>query len=78
MLTFVHYWSDFYDPLIYLQTTSKMTLPLGLSALLQLDRTNWPLLMAGSVMVTAPVILLFLAAQRALLQQQRETGWLGR
>lgn len=78
MLAFVEFWSDFYEPLIYLQSTSNMTLPLALSALQQLDRTNWPLLMAGAVMVTAPVIAVFIAAQRALLQQQRGGGWLGR
>jgi multiple sugar transport system permease protein len=51
-----------------------MTLPLGLQALLQLDRTNWPLLMAGAVMVTAPVILVFLVAQRAFLQDRPGSG----
>ena len=55
-----------------------MTLPLGLQALLQLDRTNWPLLMAGSVMVTAPVIAVFLLVQRAFLHDVRALAWDGR
>jgi multiple sugar transport system permease protein len=55
-----------------------MTAPLGLQALYQLDRTNWPLLMAGAVTVTAPVVLVFLIAQRSFLQEFRAQGWLGR
>lgn len=65
VLAFVRYWSNFVEPLLYIQSTAKMTLPLGLQALLQLDRTNWPLLMAASVMVTAPVIAVFALVQRA-------------
>jgi ABC-type glycerol-3-phosphate transport system permease component len=34
--------------------------------------------MAGAVLVTAPVVLIFLVAQRSFLQQFREQGWLGR
>lgn len=78
VLAFIRYWSNFVDPLIYIQSTAKMTLPLGLQALLQLDRTNWPLLMAGSVMVTAPVIAVFLLVQRAFLHDVRALAWDGR
>jgi len=78
MLAFVHYWSSFVEPLLYIRTAAKMTAPLGLQALYQLDRTNWPLLMAGAVMVTAPVVLLFLLVQRAFLQEFRGSGWFGR
>ena len=78
MLAFVVYWGNFVDPLLYLQTTEKQTLPYALQALHQLDSTNWPLLMAGAVMVTAPVVGVFLLAQRSFLQQFRGGGWLGR
>jgi multiple sugar transport system permease protein len=40
--------------------------------------TNFPLLMAGAVMVTLPVIIMFIAAQRYFLQETRGAGWLGR
>lgn len=70
VLAFVRYWSSFIEPLLYIQSTSKKTLPMGLHALLQFDRTNWPLLMTGSVLVTAPVVLVFLVAQRAFLRNQ--------
>jgi multiple sugar transport system permease protein len=78
MLAFVTYWGNFIDPLLYLRSPEKMTLPYSLQILHQLDATNWPLLMAGAVLVTAPVALVFVVAQRSFLQQFREQGWLGR
>jgi multiple sugar transport system permease protein len=78
MLAFVAYWGNFIDPLLYLRSPEKMTLPYSLQILHQLDATNWPLLMAGAVLVTAPVALVFVVAQRSFLQQFREQGWLGR
>ncbi len=78
MLSFVAYWGNFIDPLLYLRSPEKMTLPYSLQILHQLDATNWPLLMAGAVLVTAPVLLVFVVAQRSFLQQFREQGWLGR
>ena len=78
MLAFVAYWGNFIDPLLYLRSPDKMTLPYSLQILHQLDATNWPLLMAGAVLVTAPVVVVFLVAQQSFLQQFREQGWLGR
>ena len=73
MLAFVFYWSDFMSPLLYLKSQSLYTLPLGLQQLQQLDRTNWPLLMSGAVLMTLPPVLLFLSVQRYFL---RDAQWL--
>jgi multiple sugar transport system permease protein len=78
VLSFVYYWRQFVEPLLYIQTTARMTLPLGLKALQELDSTNWPILMAGCVLTTLPVVIVFLAVQRAFLQGNRGSGWLGR
>ena len=78
VLAFVFTWSNFLDPLIYLFDQEKFTLPLGLRALAQLDPQNFPLLLAGAVSATAPVIGAFLYVQRFFLQEHRAQGWLGR
>ena len=78
VLAFVFTWGNFLDPLIYLFDQEKFTVPLGLRALSTLDRTNFPLLLAGSVAATLPVIVAFLYVQRYFLQEFRGTGWLGR
>jgi multiple sugar transport system permease protein len=70
VLSFVLYWSDFISPLLYLKSESRYTLPVGLQTLQQLDATNWPLLMAGVAIMTAPVFLLFLMVQRYFWPEQ--------
>jgi multiple sugar transport system permease protein len=65
LLTFVQYWSDFMNPLLYLKSDDRTTLALGLRVLQQLDATNWPLLMAGAVVMMLPVLLLLLVVQGA-------------
>jgi multiple sugar transport system permease protein len=67
VLTFLVYWSDFINPMLYLKTQALYTLPLGVQQLRQLDRSNWPLLMAAAVVMTGPAVLLFLAVQRYFL-----------
>jgi multiple sugar transport system permease protein len=78
LLTFIATWGNFLDPLIYLFDPSLYTLPLGLRSLEALDRTNYPILLAGAVVATAPVVLAFAVAQHYFLHEDRGAGWLGR
>jgi multiple sugar transport system permease protein len=78
VLAFVFTWGNFLDPLIFLSDQERFTVPLGLRALSVLDPTNFPLLLAGSVAATLPVVLVFLYVQRYFLQEFRDAGWLGR
>lgn len=56
-------WNDFYNPLIFINTTEKMTLTLGLATMQGLYSTDWPVLMAATTISIAPIIILFLLAQ---------------
>jgi multiple sugar transport system permease protein len=78
LLAFITTWGNFLDPLIYLFDPDLYTLPLGLRSLASLDRTNYPVLLAGAVVATAPVVVAFAVAQRYFLHEDRGTGWLGR
>jgi multiple sugar transport system permease protein len=78
VLAFVFTWSNILDPLVYLFDERKFTVPLGLRSLATLDRSNYPLFLAGAVAATAPVIGAFLYVQRFFLQEFRGSGWLGR
>lgn len=69
VLCFALYWSDFVGPVLYLYDPQTYTLPIGLQLLNQLDSTNWPLLMAGAVVMTAPIIGLVLLVQRLFLHE---------
>jgi multiple sugar transport system permease protein len=78
VLAFVVSWGNYLDPLVYLYDPDLYTLPLGLRALAELDRTDFPVLLAGSVVATAPLIAVFLVAQRWFLNEFRGSQWLGR
>ena len=78
LLVFIASWGNFLDPLIYLFDADLFTLPLGLRSLAELDRTNYPVFLAGAVVATAPVVAAFAIAQRYFLHEDRGAGWLGR
>jgi multiple sugar transport system permease protein len=59
----VFYWGDFISPLLYLRSESHYTLPVALQLLQQMNRSDWPLLMAAAVLTALFPILLFLLAQ---------------
>jgi multiple sugar transport system permease protein len=77
LLAFVFTWGNFLDPLIYLFDERLFTLPLGLRALAQLDRQNFPMLLAGAVTATLPVLVAFVYLQRFFLHGQ-PARWFGR
>jgi ABC-type glycerol-3-phosphate transport system permease component len=74
---FLNHWNDFFLPLIYLNTTEKYTLALGITLFRTYQVTQWNLLMAASVMVTIPPILLYAFAQRYFIQGIVFTGLKG-
>jgi ABC-type glycerol-3-phosphate transport system permease component len=67
IFTFQFAWNDFLAPLIFLQDQSRYTLMLGLSFFRSSFEVNWAFLMAASLSVAAPVILLFFFTQRAFV-----------
>ena len=75
LLTFAQYWSDFMNPLLYLKSDDRYTLALGLRVLQQMDATNWPLLMAGAVVMMLPVLLLLFLVQRAFSPAAEPGEW---
>jgi ABC-type glycerol-3-phosphate transport system permease component len=69
IFSFMFYWNDFLQPLIYLTSTRNWPLSLGL--MLFNDRfavPQWNLVMAASLMTIAPCLLLFFFTQRYLTQ----------
>ena len=68
IFSFQFAWNDFLAPLIYLQDQSKYTLMLGLSFFRSSFQVNWAYLMAASLTIALPVILLFFIAQREFIE----------
>ncbi|MCX7766072.1 MAG: carbohydrate ABC transporter permease [Candidatus Sumerlaeia bacterium] len=71
---FMWAWNDFVNPLIYIHEKEKMTLTIGLQAFNLVHGAEWSLVMAASVMMTIPVIILFFFAQRYFIEGITLTG----
>ncbi|WP_371580491.1 carbohydrate ABC transporter permease [Streptomyces sp. NBC_01314] len=69
VLTFSAYWNEFFRPLIFLQSTDKFTLPLGLVTLQGTMGTgSISIVLAGVIIALIPSVLIFLAAQRYFVE----------
>ncbi len=78
VLGFIARWNDFLGPLIYLQgATDLYTVPLMLARLNSAYERQWALLMAGSMIALAPIILVFIFLQRYFIQSVTMTGLKG-
>ena len=72
--TFMGSWLNFMWPLIVLNTHQKFTLPVGLSYFQSLHTTDWTLLMAGSLMMILPILIVFILNQRYFVEGIKLTG----
>jgi multiple sugar transport system permease protein len=64
IFTFTAAWNEFLWPLLITSKDSMKTLQVGLQVFQTQYTTRWDLLMAGTVIVTIPVLIIFLAGQR--------------
>lgn len=69
LVTIVNEWNNFLWPLIITDSTSKMTLPVGLNLLNSVEGQTgtYGILMAGAVLVIVPVLIVFAALQRYIV-----------
>ena len=71
---FIARWRDYLGPLIYLSNQNKYTLSLGIYEYRGEHGSEWALLMAASVLITLPIILLFFFLQKTFVQGIALTG----
>jgi multiple sugar transport system permease protein len=77
LLTFIDKWNDFYGPLIYLQKPELRPLSLALQVFQAAHSTDWPQLMAASVLIAAPLVVIYFVAQRWFIEGITLTGTKG-
>lgn len=74
----LYVWNDLVGPLIYLSHRDQFTLALGLQFLQsKAGDTPWNELMAATTLIVAPVVVLFLIAQRTFIRGIATTGLKG-
>ena len=74
IFTFMFSWNDFLGPLLYINSPEKFTVAIGLATYRGTMRTRWDLLMAVSVAMTLPIVLLFFTLQRYFIKGVVMTG----
>ncbi|TFB74205.1 carbohydrate ABC transporter permease [Cryobacterium glaciale] len=68
LVSIVSEWNEYLWPLLVVDRSDMMTLPVGLMLLQNNDGvTNWGVLMAGTVLVTVPVLIAFFALQKKII-----------
>ena len=74
VFSFMASWNNFFGPFIFLDRKYLFTVQLGVALVQRQWYTSWPRLMAGSVVVTLPVLLVFLLLQRYFVRGISLTG----
>lgn len=67
-------WNGFLWPLIVLRSPGKLTLPIGLAALITPYGNNYDILITGSVLAIIPILVLFLLFQRYFIEGMTAGG----
>jgi multiple sugar transport system permease protein len=74
VLSFLTNWNDFLWPVYVLFTPDAVTLPPGLSRLQGAYQADYPVILAGAVIASIPVLILFVFLQRFIIESVSQTG----
>lgn len=74
IMTFLNRWNEFFEPLIYLNSSKLYTLPLALSMLSDNQTTEWSLIMVASVLASIPLLIVFFVAQNKFIDSIAMSG----
>jgi multiple sugar transport system permease protein len=74
IFTVIWSWNDFLWPLIVNNSPDQMPLASGLATLQGMHTTNYPVLLAGTLLATVPMILIFILLQRQFVEGIALTG----
>jgi multiple sugar transport system permease protein len=68
IFTFTGAWNELLLALIFITSEDKRTVPLGINYLITSDVLPWGTLMAGAVLSSLPMMVLYFAAQRFMVK----------
>jgi multiple sugar transport system permease protein len=74
IFTFVNTWNDFLGPLLYLTKDELKTIPVGLRMFITQYSAEYGLIMAASVLVLIPVLIVFLSLQKYFIEGVASSG----
>ncbi|MFA9376511.1 MAG: carbohydrate ABC transporter permease [Lachnotalea sp.] len=74
IFTFVNTWNDFLGPMLYLTKDELKTIPIGLRMFITQYSAEYGLIMAASVIVLIPVLIVFLSLQKYFVEGVASSG----
>ena len=78
VFSMLQHYQDFLNPLIFLNSIDKYTVPLGVAYFNDADAARTELIFAAATVMVAPMVLIFVVAQRYFVQGIAMTGFGGR
>lgn len=63
----VPWWNDFFFPLLFLQSDTWKTIPLGMQIFFGQHMTNWSLVFSGMLMASLPLLIIYLVMSRQFI-----------
>jgi multiple sugar transport system permease protein len=74
IFTFMGTWNDFFNPLLFINSKSKMTITLGIAALRGEYASEWTVMMAAATASVIPILAVYVVAQKHFIQGITLTG----
>jgi ABC-type glycerol-3-phosphate transport system permease component len=74
LFTFIDKWGDFFGPIIYLRDPQLYPLSVAVQTFQSAHKTDWPLSMAASIVIAAPLVIIYFFAQRKFIEGITLTG----
>jgi len=68
ILRFIWTWNDYQKPLIFLRTDSLFTIQLAMQKFTSINGEFWSLIMAAAVSAIVPLLIMFVAGQRRVIE----------
>lgn len=77
IFTFMDDWNDLLRPVVYLNTSAKRTITVGMALLESPSTTTWTLMMCGAVISIIPLLIVYLFAQKYFVKGVATSGLKG-
>lgn len=69
LFSFIAHWNDYFWPLVMTTNETARTLPIGIAKIREVEGVGtWNILMAGNVILVAPILVVFFLSQRQIIK----------
>ena len=74
VFTFIGSWNDYITPLVFMESVTNYTLPVGIALFQSSYSTQYGLTIATSLLSTLPLLIMFLVFQKQIIESMTSSG----